>query len=113
MKIVYVQVEKQKILQVAIGRFMYLTDEFTKESRDSVDGETSRAQSTNTRHAPASVQKNIEKANNMLSVGQCNPSTSKIGANLASSKSAEAGIKLKSQGDRKRPSSGSSSFFDR
>lgn len=92
---------------------MHSTDGSTKERRDFVEVEASRAQSTKTDHAPACVGKNMKNEKNMLNISQCNPSTSKILSNLGSSKSTTTGVKLKSHGDMKNSFSGSSSFFDR
>lgn len=92
---------------------MHTTDGCIKERLDFVNMETSRAPTTNTNDVPARVEKNIENEKNMLNMGLCNPSTSKISSNLASSENDAAGLKLKSHGDQKKPFRGSSSFFDR
>ncbi|KAG6731295.1 hypothetical protein I3842_01G122700 [Carya illinoinensis] len=107
------EVEKQKILQVSIRRSMHTTDGCTKERLDFVNMETSRAPTTNTNDVPVNAEKNIGNEKIMLNIGLCNPSTSKISSNLASSENNSAGLKLKSHGDQKKPFRGSSSFFDR
>ncbi|KAM3756300.1 hypothetical protein ACB098_02G101700 [Castanea mollissima] len=106
-------VEKQKILQVSIGRSVNSIDGCTKERRDFEEVESSRAQSAKTDQSLACVENNIENETNLLYIRQCNPSTSKISSNLASSESATACMKLKSSGDVKKPYRGSSSFFNR
>jgi hypothetical protein len=92
---------------------MHSTDGCTKERRDFVEVEASRAQSTKTDHAPACVGKSMKNEKNMLNISQCNPSTTKILSNLGSSNSTTASVKLKSHGHMKNSFSGSSNFFDR
>ncbi|KAE8076222.1 hypothetical protein FH972_014885 [Carpinus fangiana] len=101
------EVEKQKILQVSIGRSIHSTDGCTKERKDFVEVEASRAQSTKNDCVPACVGKN------MKNISQCNPSTSKMLSNLGSSESTTVGVKLKSHGVMKNSFSRSSNFFDR
>ncbi|KAM3756299.1 hypothetical protein ACB098_02G101700 [Castanea mollissima] len=112
-QVVLHEVEKQKILQVSIGRSVNSIDGCTKERRDFEEVESSRAQSAKTDQSLACVENNIENETNLLYIRQCNPSTSKISSNLASSESATACMKLKSSGDVKKPYRGSSSFFNR
>ena len=100
-------------MQVSIVRSVNSIDGCTKERRDFEEVESSRAQSAKTDQSLACVEKNIENEKNLLNIRQCNPSTSKISSNLASSESATASVKLKSSGDVKKPYSGSSSFFNR
>lgn len=107
------EVEKQKILQVSIGRSVNATDGCTRERQDFEEVENSIVQSAKTDLAPTCVEKNMENAKNMLNIRQCNPRTSKISSNLASGESAAACVKLKSHGEIKKPYRGSSSFFDR
>ncbi|KAJ9700876.1 hypothetical protein PVL29_006284 [Vitis rotundifolia] len=68
-------------------------------------GEKSRAHSGNVSHAAGCAENNIDTA-------KIKASTAMVSSASVSSGSAEASVKLKSSGDMKKPSRGST-FFDR
>ncbi|KAK9288096.1 hypothetical protein L1049_016543 [Liquidambar formosana] len=107
------EVEKQKILQVSMSRSLLLTNGCNKENQALGMEENSGAQSAKTDCAVACAEKILENAKNKLNPRQCNPNISTVSSTSGFSKNATAGGKLQSPGHTKKPSRGSSSFFDR
>ncbi|KAL5781478.1 hypothetical protein ACOSP7_006507 [Xanthoceras sorbifolium] len=105
------EVDKQRIMQVSIGKSLHLTDG-QKENHDLILEESSRAGSTKIGHAAACAADRRGDAMNVFNPRQCNLSTHTALSTLESSKSASASIKLNFSGDKK-PSNSSANFFDR
>ncbi|KAH7573070.1 hypothetical protein JRO89_XS03G0062900 [Xanthoceras sorbifolium] len=105
-------VDKQRIMQVSIGKSLHLTDG-QKENHDLILEESSRAGSTKIGHAAACAADRRGDAMNVFNPRQCNLSTHTALSTLESSKSASASIKLNFSGDKKKPSNSSANFFDR
>ncbi|KAH9650052.1 AAA domain-containing protein [Citrus sinensis] len=105
------EVEKQRIMQVTIGKSEHLADGY-KENMDLAGEEDSKTESAKTNNAAVSA-KLIEKSKSLPYSRQCNPSTSTVLTTLDSSRSSTASVKPKSSGDTKKSFRSSSSFFDR
>lgn len=101
------QVEKHKILQVNIDK----TTALANGGHEAIDAGTKHVQLANTNHAAAVDVKTIENQNNVLRQYDANPTTAL--PNMNSNKVATDNSKLLNMGNRKKPSRGSSSFFDR
>ncbi|PRQ35872.1 putative ATPase, AAA-type, core, P-loop containing nucleoside triphosphate hydrolase [Rosa chinensis] len=99
------EVEKQRILQASIGRSAQLTDGYNKENHASLRLETRRLQSGRVDHLGASA------VNNGKSESMSNPSSGVL-PNLGTGNT-PVSTKLNSSGCMRKPSGGSSSFFDR
>ncbi|KAK2643910.1 hypothetical protein Ddye_019105 [Dipteronia dyeriana] len=107
------EVEKQRIMQVSIGKSLHLTDG-QKENHDLMGKGSSIAESTTIGHSAACVGADMRgDAKNVFNPRQCNPSTHTALSTLDSSRSASTSMKLKFSGDKKKPSNGSANFFDR
>ncbi|KAK0607817.1 hypothetical protein LWI29_021036 [Acer saccharum] len=106
------EVEKQRIMQVSIGKSLHLTNG-QKENHDLMGKGSSKAESTTIGHSAACVADKRGDAKNVFNPRQCNPSTHTALSTLDSSRSASTSMKLKFSGDKKKPSNGSANFFDR
>lgn len=97
------QVEKQRILQESIGRSGILNDRSNREGQPFPPSESTGEFSIKSKVMTASVQTSTVNLK----------STSGLKENGSKNLPVPGGMKLKGPGDAKKPSSGSSSFFDR
>ncbi|KAK6255143.1 hypothetical protein SCA6_016448 [Theobroma cacao] len=107
------EVEKQKILQVSIGKSVHTTDGCSNGDQNFIGKGVSGAKSAKPicENAVAGA-KNFESVKNISNTRQGFPSTSTVSSSLVSSRSASTGAKQKSTADTRKPPSGFN-FFER
>ncbi|XP_021290988.1 chromosome transmission fidelity protein 18 homolog isoform X2 [Herrania umbratica] len=107
------EVEKQKILQVSIGKSVHTTDGCSNGDQNFIGKGVSGAKSAKPicENAVAGA-KNFENVKNISNTRQGFPSTSTVSSSLVSSRTASTGAKQKSTADTRKPPSGFN-FFER
>ncbi|EOY05349.1 P-loop containing nucleoside triphosphate hydrolases superfamily protein, putative [Theobroma cacao] len=107
------EVEKQKILQVSIGKSVHTTDGCSNGDQNFIGKGVSGPKSAKPicENAVAGA-KNFENVKNIPNTRQGFPSTSTVSSSLVSSRSASTGAKQKSTADTRKPPSGFN-FFER
>ncbi|KAA8548452.1 hypothetical protein F0562_000136 [Nyssa sinensis] len=106
------EVEKQKILQGSLNRSVLPPDVCNKGNQDLTREDGRRTKSSTSDRASASAESvgNVKTPSNLRS---CISNTSIVSLASGSNGSATSSVKIRCPGDAKKPSSGSSSFFDR